>query len=121
MFCYTAKICHIWVICSSSGYTVTIHQKACCYVVKTKEIGICVHFSLLTQRDLLDLVLIYGVSQKICYNPGNSTFLFRPLVLFFSECLTRRIINAARIVLFRSTVKLNSFSLDEKRNLQLAG
>ena len=34
---------------------------------------------------------IYRVSQKICYNPGNSTLLFHLSVLFFSGCLIRRV------------------------------
>ena len=59
---------------------------------------------------------IQGVS-KICYNPGNSTLLFCRLVLFFSGCLTRDVINAARIVSFKSTIKLNKFSSDKKHNL----
>ena len=43
------------------------------------------------------------MSQKIYYNLGNSTLLLCRLVLF-SWCLTRLAINAARIVLFKSTI-----------------
>ena len=57
----------------------------------------------------------YRVSQKICYNPGNSTLLFHHLV--FSGCLTRCVINAPMIVLFKSTVKLKNLSSDEKQSL----
>ena len=46
---------------------------------------------------------LYRVSQKIFYNPGNSTLFFRILV-FFSGFQTKRIISAARIVLFISTI-----------------
>ena len=49
------------------------------------------------------LYRLYRVSQKIFYNPGNSALLFRSLV-FFPGCLTKRIICAARIVLFISTI-----------------
>ena len=66
---------------------------------------------------IVDLGATYKVSQKICYNLGNSTLLFRCLVLFFSGCLTRRVINAARIVSFKSTIKLNNFSSEKKHNL----
>ena len=34
----------------------------------------------------------------------------------FSGCLTRRTINAARIVVFKSTIKLNNLSSDKKHN-----
>ena len=34
----------------------------------------------------------------------------------FSGCLTRRVINAARIVLFKSTIRLNNLSPDKKHN-----
>ena len=78
-------------------------------------------------KDMLiidDLVLIvviqwsyYMVSQKICYILGNSALLVRRLVLVFSGCLTRREINAAGIVLFKSTIKLNNSSSDKKHNL----
>ena len=59
---------------------------------------------------------IQGV-PKNCQNPGNSALLVRRLILFLSECLTRRKINAARIVLLKSTIKLNNFSSDKKHNL----
>ena len=42
------------------------------------------------------------------------------LLLFgfvFSGCLTRRVINAARIVLLKSTIELNYFPSDKKHNL----
>ena len=45
--------------------------------------------------------LVYRVSQNICQNLENSTLLFHDLVMFFSGCLTRGVINAAIIVLFR--------------------
>ena len=59
----------------------------------------------------------YRVSIRICYNLGNSTLLFHQLGLFFSGYLTRPVINAARIVLIKSTIKLNNFSSDKKHNL----
>ena len=63
------------------------------------------------------LEFIYRVFQKICWNPGNSTLLVLRLILFLSGFLIRRKINAARIVLFKSTIKLNNFSSDKKHNL----
>ena len=36
-----------------------------------------------------------------------------PFNFVFSGCLTRQIINAARIVLFKFTIKLNNLSSDE--------
>ena len=62
-----------------------------------------------------------GCLKKFAIIRENSTLLFRRLVLFFSRCLTRRVINAARIVLFKSTIKLDNFSSEKKHNLQLAG
>ena len=55
--------------------------------------------SLLLERhlkfDSFIMLTVYRVSQKICFNPGNSALLFRCLVLFFSGCLTRWVNNAA--------------------------
>ena len=51
----------------------------------------------------------HRVSQKIFYNPGNS----------FSGCLTRRVINAARILLFKSTNRVNNLSSDKKHNFKI--
>ena len=62
-------------------------------------------------------ILEYWVSQKIRQNPGNSKLLVQRLILFLPGCLTRRKINATRIVLFKSTIKLNNFSSDKKYNL----
>ena len=39
----------------------------------------------------------------------NQLELTETLVLFCSGCLARRKVNAARIVLFKSTIKLNNF------------
>ena len=49
----------------------------------------------LPQGKMDSLFIIYGVSQKSCENPGNSTLLVPRLILFFSGCLTGRKINAA--------------------------
>ena len=51
--------------------------------------------------------LLYSVEQCIVV----SLFSF-----VFSGCLTRRAINAARIVLFKSTIRLNNLSSDKKHN-----
>ena len=63
------------------------------------------HFvvSTMMQNVLLIIYLNTGC-LKICHNPGNSTLLFRRFVLVFCFVLTRPIINATRIVLFKSGI-----------------
>ena len=45
--------------------------------------------------------LLYSREQYIVVSPFN---------IVFSGCLTSHVINAAKIVLFKSTIKLNNFS-----------
>ena len=57
------------------------------------------------------------MSQKICYNPGEQSIVVPQFSYVFAGCLARRVINAARIFLFRSTIKLNNFAPDKKHKL----
>ena len=59
---------------------------------------------------------LQGVPKNLLES-GHSTLLFHDLVLFFSGCLTRGVINAARIVLLDSTIKLNNLSSCKKHDL----
>ena len=52
-----------------------------------------------------------GCLKKLLY------IIVLPFSFVFSGCLTRHVINAARTVLFKSTIKLNNFSSDKKHNL----
>ena len=58
---------------------------------------------------------IQGVPKKLLYSREQ----YIVVLLFgfvFSGCLTRCVINAARIVLFKSTIRLNNLSSDKKHN-----
>ena len=52
------------------------------FLIKIKQLGL-----LPDDENISDSIAYftraYRVSQKICYNPGKSTLLFRPLFLFF--------------------------------------
>ena len=71
------------------------------------------------------IVIIQGVSKNLLESGEQSivskNFLESGeqyiVVSFFGGCLTRRVINAAMIVLFKSIIKLNNFALDKKHNL----
>ena len=65
-----------------------------------------------------------NVSRKgVLCAPDYSKFFGTPypvgstLSVVLSGCLTRREINAARIVLFKSTIKLNKFFLSQETQL----
>ena len=59
---------------------------------------------------------IYRVSQNLLES-GEQYIVGSPFSFVFSGCLTRPEINAASIVLFKSSMKLNNFSSDKKHNL----
>ena len=62
------------------------------------------------------LAIIQGVSKNLLQY-GEQYIVVSPISFALSGYLTRRVINAARVVLFKSTIKLNNFSSDEKHNL----
>ena len=59
--------------------------------------------------------IIQGVSKNLPYS-GEQYTVVSLFSFVFSWCLTRRVINAARIVLFKSTIKPNNLSSDKKHN-----
>ena len=59
--------------------------------------------------------VLFRVSKK-CYIHGEQ-HVVSPFSIVFPGCLTRHVINAARIVLFESTINLNNFSSDKKHNV----
>ena len=59
--------------------------------------------------------LTTGCLKKLLYS-GEQYIVVTLFSFVFSGCVTRRVINAARIVLFKSTIKLNNLSLDKKHN-----
>ena len=64
-----------------------------------------------------EIYVLQGVPKILlysCHIQYIEVLLFS--LFFFSGCLTRRVINAARIVLFKSTIRLNNFSSDKKHN-----
>ena len=56
-----------------------------------------------------------GVSKNLLYF-GEQYIVVSLSSFVFSGCLTRGVINAARIVLFKSTIKPNNLSSDKKHN-----
>ena len=58
---------------------------------------------------------IQGVPKNLLYS-GEQYIVVSLFSFVFSGCLTRCIINAARIVLFKSTIRLNNLSSDKKHN-----
>ena len=60
--------------------------------------------------------IIKDVSKNLLES-GEQYIVVSPFSFVFSGCLTRCVINAARIVLFKSAVKLNNFSSDKKHDL----
>ena len=58
---------------------------------------------------------IQGVSKTLLYS-GEQYIVVSLFSFVFPRCLTRRVINASRIVLFKSTIKLNNLSSDKKHN-----
>ena len=59
---------------------------------------------------------IQGVPKNLPES-GEQCIVGSSFNFVFSGCLTRRKINAARIVLLKSTIKFNKFSSDKKNNL----
>ena len=56
-----------------------------------------------------------GCLKNLLYS--GEQYIVGSLFSFFSSgCLTRRVINAARIDLFKSTIKLINLSFDKKHN-----
>ena len=70
------------------------------------------------KADCTDFTIIYirGVPKNLLES-GERYTVGSPFHFVFSGCLIRRKINAARIVLFKSTIKLNNFSQDKQHNL----
>ena len=72
----------------------------------------------------MDVTLIYflalsniqGVPKNL-QESGEHYIVSSPFNFVFSRCLIRRKINAARIVLSKSTIKLNNLSADKKHHL----
>ena len=58
---------------------------------------------------------IQGVPKKLLYS-GEQYIIVSLFSCVFSRCLTTRVINAARIVLFKSTIRLNNLSSDKKHS-----
>ena len=58
---------------------------------------------------------IQGVSKKLLYS-GEQYIVVSLFSFVSSGCLTRRVINAARIVLFKSAIRLNNLLSDKKHN-----
>ena len=56
-----------------------------------------------------------GCPKKFAIFRGTVHWSFAVWFCFFSGCLTRCVINAARIVLFKSIIKLNNLSSDKKQ------
>ena len=65
-----------------------------------KKLVYRMHFLKFILESIHAILDLYRVSQKIYYNPGISTLLFRRLVLFFRVSDKTRY-NAARVVLFK--------------------
>ena len=61
------------------------------------------------------IMKIQGVPENLLFSREQYivVLLFR---FVFSGCLTRCVINAATIVLFKSTIRLNNLSSDKKHN-----
>ena len=57
---------------------------------------------------------IQGVSKNLPES-GEQYFVVLPFSFVFPGCLTRRVINAARVVLPEFTMKLNNFASDKKQ------
>ena len=58
---------------------------------------------------------IQCVPKNLLYS-GEQYIVVSLFSFVFSGCVTRRVINAARIVLFKSTIRLSNLSSDEKHN-----
>ena len=58
---------------------------------------------------------VQGVSKNLLYSK-EQYIVVSSFSIVFSGCLARHVINAARIVLFKSTIKVTNFSSDKKHN-----
>ena len=56
-----------------------------------------------------------GCPKNVLYS-GEQYIIVSLFSFVFSGCLRRRVINAARMALFKSTIRLNNLSSDNKYN-----